>query len=189
MTIRQNSYLVYNEQPLLDIVDKIYKAAPEVSEASTTGVKDETSDRASRVSWITPENELAQDILDRIWPIVYDANDYGQWDFEISWLEPMQFTKYHVGEKYDWHIDTIVSAERPEDVRKLSFSVLLNDDFEGGEFQLEAGSPSTKERNITVPMEKGDIIIFPSYTWHRVTPVTKGERHSLVGWIHGPNWR
>jgi len=189
MTIRQTSYLVYDEQPLIETVDKIYEAAPDVAEATTTGVKDPFSDRASRVSWITPDNKLANPILDSLWPIIYDANENSGWDFEISWLEPMQFTKYHVGEKYDWHIDTIVSEENPDDVRKLSFSVLLNDDFEGGEFQVEVGSPSTSERIITVPMKKGDIIVFPSYTWHRVTPVTKGERHSLVGWVHGPNWR
>ena len=188
MTIRETGFLIYNEQPLLDIVDTIYEAAPEVKEA-TVADKDEASERASRVSWITPDNSLATKILESIWPVVYDANEHGKWDFEISWLEPMQFTKYQVGEKYDWHIDTLIHEERPEDVRKLSFTILLNDEFEGGQFQFEVGSPESKERIQTVDMKKGDIVIFPSYVWHRVTPVTKGERHSLVGWIHGPNWR
>ena len=189
MPIRQTMYLVYNKQPLIETVDKIYEAAPEVEKAATSEVSDPFAERASRVSWITPENKLNETILESIWPIIHHANENSDWKFEISWLESMQFTKYHVGEKYDWHTDTIVSEKYDEDVRKLSFSVLLNDDFEGGEFQLEVASPSTPERFRTVPMQKGDIIVFPSYIWHRVTPVTKGERHSLVGWIHGPNWR
>ena len=68
-------------------------------------------------------------------------------------------------------------------------SLLLNDDFEGGELQLECGSPVQEERHQTVKLAKGDIIFFPSFHWHRVLPVTSGERHSLVGWVCGPNWR
>jgi len=80
-------------------------------------------------------------------------------------------------------------GEVEEDVRKISFTILLNDEFEGGEFELEAGSPANPERIHTVDLKKGDAILFPSYTWHRVQPVTKGTRHSLVGWVRGPQWR
>ena len=188
MSIRETGYLIYDEQPLKDIVPTIYEAAPEVAEA-TVATKDEASDRASRVSWITPDNPLGEKILEGIWPILLDANSHARWDFDISWLEPMQFTKYSVGERYDWHVDTLLHLAHDADVRKISFSVLLNDDFEGGEFELEVGSPDSKERIQTLDMKAGDIIVFPSYVWHRVKPVTSGERHSLVGWLHGNNWR
>ena len=188
MSIRETGFLIYNESPLLKIVETIYNAAPIVEEASVAA-KDEASDRASRVSWITPENEYANSILENLWPVIYDANEHGNWNFDITWLEPMQFTKYGPGEKYDWHVDTLIHEVSPDDVRKLSFTILLNEDFEGGEFELEVGSPESKNRIQTLNMKAGDIVVFPSYVWHRVKPVTSGERHSLVGWIHGPNWR
>ena len=37
--------------------------------------------------------------------------------------------------------------------------------------------------------EQGSIIIFPSFVYHQVTPVTRGLRQSLVGWIAGPTFR
>ena len=80
-------------------------------------------------------------------------------------------------------------GEVEKDTRKISFTILLNDEFEGGEFEIEAGSPANTERVHTVDLKKGDAILFPSYTWHRVKPVTKGTRHSLVGWVRGPQWR
>ena len=36
---------------------------------------------------------------------------------------------------------------------------------------------------------KGSLIVFPSYTIHKVEPVTKGTRHSLVIWYLGNPYR
>ena len=60
---------------------------------------------------------------------------------------------------------------------------MLNDDFEGGEFEIQ-----TTEKNV-VELKKKDVIIFHADTPHRVTPVTKGVRHSLVGWTQGPAYK
>lgn len=188
MSIRETGFLVYDEQPLKSIVPLIYKSAPEVDEA-TVAEEDGQNSRASRVSWITPAEPHANEILEGIWPIINDANAHARWNFDLSWLEPLQFTKYTIEERYDWHVDTLLHLASDDDVRKLSFSVLLNDEFEGGEFELEAGSPGMPNRIQTLDMKAGDVVVFPSYMWHRVKPVTSGERHSLVGWVHGPNWR
>ena len=61
-------------------------------------------------------------------------------------------------------------------------SCLLSDssEFEGGSFQMQTG-----DTPYDVELKKGDIVIFPSYKLHRVSPVTKGVRHSLVAWAHG----
>jgi len=37
--------------------------------------------------------------------------------------------------------------------------------------------------------QKGNIIVFPSYCWHKVFPVTSGERYSLVGWYLGAPYK
>jgi PKHD-type hydroxylase len=63
----------------------------------------------------------------------------------------------------------------------------LNDpkEFKGGDFQLMVDSDTP----VTVEQKKGRAWFFPSYTLHRVTPVTEGERKSLVLWIGGPAFR
>ena len=67
---------------------------------------------------------------------------------------------------------------------KISFTVLLNDDFEGGEFEILQGT-----EKVVIKLKKQDAIIFMSDTPHRVKPVTKDVRHSLVGWIQGPPFK
>ena len=36
---------------------------------------------------------------------------------------------------------------------------------------------------------KGSIIVFPSFLYHQVTPITKGTRYSLVMWVLGRPWQ
>ena len=70
-------------------------------------------------------------------------------------------------------------------VRKLSMSVMLNEDFDGGEFEF-ASYKDTKCLITSFKAKTGDIIVFPSVMEHRVAPVTKGTRYSLVNWFVGP---
>jgi len=53
-------------------------------------------------------------------------------------------------------------------------------EYEGGELQINTGQILVPEK------DKGTVIIFPSYLLHRVTPVTKGTRRSLVLSIKDP---
>ena len=71
-------------------------------------------------------------------------------------------------------------------IRKVSFSTILNDDFEGGEFDIETKNPADKKRYDTFDNKKQNTIIFPSHMWHRVRPVKSGVRKSIVGWVLGP---
>ena len=75
-------------------------------------------------------------------------------------------------------------------VRKLSFTLCLNEDYEGGEFSFCIPHPiaeKTKIEKIEKP-KKGTMIVFPSYTWHKVGRVTSGVRKTLVGWVVGQQW-
>ena len=72
--------------------------------------------------------------------------------------------------------------------RKLSLTLLRTDpsEYEGGDFQLRW----FKEKTIKIETPKsakalGTVIIFPSFVCHRVTPIIKGERQSLVNWSLG----
>ena len=61
-------------------------------------------------------------------------------------------------------------------------SILLNSDFEGGEFEISLDEAS---KDNDMKLDKGSIIVFPSFIEHRVKPVTKGTRYSLVMWNLG----
>lgn len=139
-------------------------------------------DRSSKACWIDDQEVYA--LMDGL---IYFANKKCEWNLDIDFIEPFQLTKYDVGDFYDWHCDEMgwTKEKRPEGkIRKISFTVLLNDDFEGGEFEILQGT-----EKVVIELKKQDVIIFMSDTPHRVRPVTKGVRHSLVGWIQGPPFK
>jgi PKHD-type hydroxylase len=149
-------------------------------------------------------------IYDLVWDYMRQANEESGWKYEIHAAENMQIARYKKGMFYDWHPDgrgDHLSAYKDvayplvhNRVRKLSFTVLLNDDFEGGEFQFATYEHLEPEgmketwidrpapgNQISIPEAKaGTIIVFPSDMWHRVKPVTKGIRYSLAIWFLGP---
>lgn len=108
------------------------------------------------------------------------ANMHANWKRDISFPECLQFSDYGIGQHYDWHVDaTVLTAA--EINRKLSIVCLLSDprEFDGGMLELE----HIKEPII---LKRGSIIVFPSLLRHRVTPVTRGFRTTIVSWVLGP---
>jgi PKHD-type hydroxylase len=69
---------------------------------------------------------------------------------------------------------------------KISLSIQLSDpsEYEGGDLEFTWGRSSK-----FAPKEKGAMVLFPSYSLHKVHPVTKGKRRALVLWAHGPAFR
>jgi len=140
--------------------------------------------RVSKVSWIDIE-ENTKWIYDRLASAAIEANVEMNWNFDlIGFGDTLQYTKYY-GENeghYSWHADIGPGVSH----RKLSIIVQLSDEdeYEGGDINLKIGS-----RDLDLPKKKGGVIVFPSFILHRVLPVTKGSRKSLVSWISGPNYR
>lgn len=132
------------------------------------------------------------DIYKKITNRVNEINDMA-FKFDLLIIEPIQLTRYTSTQKgfYDYHIDASPVTENL--TRKLSFVIQLNDplDFEGGDFCVI--NCNGKEFNVTQErpelIQKGNIIAFPSFLPHKVTPVTSGKRHSLVGWCNGPRFK
>lgn len=143
--------------------------------------------RLSHVRFFTLDGEN-QWIFELLGKVIGHINKEAGYDFELNGIEPIQYTTYNVGGYYDWHMDTYVRSERPQEQRKLSLSILLNDDFEGGELQFNISSQSLAITALGHE-PKGRIVGFPSFVLHRVTPVTKGTRKSLVVWVTGPKWK
>lgn len=148
------------------------------------GIIDETVRRSS-ILWI-PKVQRYDWIYKRILELAAKANaDFFNFDLsDIS--EPLQFTRYEPGEKYDWHVDG--GGREQQGLRKLSMVVQLSDpcEYEGGELQF---GNSTDDKVEVANKNKGCTIFFPSYMRHRATEVTKGTRYSLVLWISGPPFR
>ena len=141
--------------------------------------------RNSDVVWLDD-----QWIYDEIYPYIYTANRNSGWNFNWNSSEKFQFTIYSKNQHYDWHRDSFIKPDNEGKIRKLSLTIQLNDnkEFDGGELQFafDNDKPNQK-RKITTCRETdlGSIIVFPSHTWHKVTPVTKGVRYSLVMWNRG----
>ena len=105
---------------------------------------------------------------------------------KLTDIEPLQYSEYGVGGEYGWHRDVHEKPYSNGLVRKVSFSTILNNNFEGGEFDIETKNPADKKRYDTFDNKKHNTIIFPSHMWHRVRPVKSGVRKSIVGWVLGP---
>ena len=144
-----------------------------------------------------------------LWSYMNAANYHMGLRYKITGHEYMQFTQYKKNGHYDWHTDGHTchysarnfTVEEPKNlhetmeghlvgtVRKISCSVVLNDDFEGGEFQTRFNVNEGKNKGMqvqTIKPQAGDVYFFAADQEHRVKPVTKGTRYSVVVWFAGP---
>lgn len=147
--------------------------------------------RQSKISWI--KNPL---VYDHTNPYIHKANLACKWNFQWDWNETPQFTQYEKNNFYGWHVDVLTDtySEGPQKgkLRKLSSILLLSEpgkDFEGGELEMDFDSCGGKGKKIVTELKKGTFIVFPSFVKHRVRPVTKGIRHSMVLWHLGMPWK
>ena len=173
----------------VDIKKEVTQKDREDGREREIGVDKKT--RVSDIKWIND-----QWVFDTIWPWMQQANEHAGWKYHIDAAEAVQLTRYKVGGFYSWHQDgnnCHLSAYKEGNefvfgkVRKLSMTILMNDDFEGGEFEIMTYSKG--EKQVEQPFENpkaGQIIVFPSSMEHRVKPVKRGVRHSLVVWFLGP---
>jgi len=138
--------------------------------------------RKARVCWVNDK-----DVLFRAASSFMQEANSSFFNYNITSSEKAQFTKYEEGCFYDWHPDS-ENKFYPDAklVRKLSCVIQLTDpkEYEGGELELYNGClPSIKPSN-----KQGSVTVFTASLFHRVTPVTKGTRYSLVMWASGPNF-
>lgn len=167
-------------------MDRI-EAYGDALQAGAAGVSGEmgpaaASIRVTRTSWIRPAPDNQWFYL-RMEQAARHLNSL-VYQFDLTgFSEPFQYTVYHASEggHYDWHVD--YGKLFP---RKLSFSLQLSDpsQYEGGELQTYGGNSITP-----APKARGTLVAFPSYVLHRVTPVTRGTRKTIVAWTGGPKFR
>lgn len=138
--------------------------------------------RKSSVMFIDniPENDW---IYNKLAGIAMSSNNERYWFDLLGFHQELQLTRYSEGDFFEWHLDFGPGAISD---RKLSMTIQLSDpdEYEGGDLQF-----MINQNIVTAPREKGTIIVFPSFIMHRVTPITKGIRQSIVGWVAGPPFR
>ena len=145
------------------------------------GVVD-TKTRTSHISWI-PFNKMPE-MYSTLEQIVNKTNN-NHFGFEgVKITEQAQYTEYPAGGFYDWHIDSDIVGMNEPPVRKISMTCLLSheSEFEGGGLELMSDGKIARPK-------QGQAIFFASYIRHRVIPITKGVRKSLVMWFGGPSFR
>ena len=164
----------------------------DVKKLNQSQIKDLKKKRDSDIVWMSDRW-----IYNEIQPYVKAANERAGWNFQWDWSEAMQFTKYTKGQYYDWHCDgwdqpyNYPNEPTHGKIRKLSVTLTLSSpkDYKGGELEFDfRNQDPDKKPNIKKCKEilpKGSLVVFPGFVWHRVCPVKKGTRHSLVMWSLG----
>ena len=144
--------------------------------------------RKCKLSWLAYDETV--DYNRKLYSILWDIGKYyalqmGVNNWKIEHIESIQYTSYDVGDHYNWHVDVHPHTDFR---RKLSGIILLNDDYTGGEIDLETKIPQIdfSNRFTRFSMKKGDLLFFDSTLPHRVRKVTSGNRKSLVFWYNGP---
>ena len=139
----------------------------------------QSESRRSQVKFLHPATETRW-IFQKLEMVLRNVNQSYNFNL-LGFYEGVQIATYTMDGHYDWHTDL---GSKSNSTRKLSISVQLSDsnDYTGGDLEfINLFDPS--------PREIGSVIVFPAYLVHRVTPVTKGIRKSMVSWVHGPPFR
>ena len=196
--ILENNYWCYSSALSSHLCDQIvqYGESKKQRIGTTSGIVEEDLKseeslknlhkiRNSNVSWM---NEPW--IMRNVVPFMEHANKEAGWNFQLGAHEDAQWTKYGKEQHYSWHYDSnfkvVNNPQLPYHnmIRKLSMTISLVDgnDYEGGDFQIMVDE---KELTVEQARNKGTVTVFPSFIKHRVSPVKKGTRYSLVLWWCG----
>jgi PKHD-type hydroxylase len=190
-THKVNSYCYYENAFDADQVEGIIRHGNglDMSPAKVGGAEDKPGGaivediRKTEIAWIHPSEDTAW-LYRILTDHIHKANQ--EWfQFDLDTIEALQYSVYNPGGFYDKHVDMhhIGPGKTP---RKLSFTVQLSDpsEYEGGDMLIH-----NMHNPWPIAKQKGGITFFPSYVLHEVTPVTKGTRKALVGWILGPAFK
>jgi len=160
------------------------RAAP-ANDARLVGAGTDHALRRASLVWVDDLPDAGW-VMDRIVEIIAEANrDAFRFNLD-EFAESAQVAAYDATREghFDWHSDI---GEGPfARKRKLTMVIQLSppDDYEGGRLEIR---PSAHV--VAANTDLGAAVVFPSFLLHRVTPVTRGNRHSLTIWAHGPSFR
>lgn len=132
------------------------------------------------IRWIKVKH-LLSDIVTKCFAT--NVDQYGYNVYPILDSDFVNLNTYTKGNKYEWHKD----SEPESGITDTKFTVLINlstKKYEGGSLEHYSYGP----QEVTPLNDPGSVVMFPSYVYHRVTPITSGERKSLAIFIRGPKF-
>jgi len=189
---RWKSYIVATAEPVLtpkqcDELISTGQSEPKIN--ATIGTADKITKlderyRKSIISWIPFAKAMPIYQVIKNWMEVTNTNYF---DFDTVQLsEQAQYAEYSKGGFYNWHMDSNTEMAAMPTVRKISMTLLLNDskDYEGGDLEIFCGETLDSEKN-KFKLKQGYAVFFASFLLHRVMPIIKGNRKSLVMWFGG----
>ena len=179
---------VFNDEMIAELENMVhgnYEFSKGRTGVKQLGITDSYETNNRDIAYIPPQKESAW-LYEMLLPLAIEANN-NSYHFDIDIVtDPIHYVIYpEDGGHLDWHMDV---GAYGVNTRKLAMTVQLSDssEYEGGDFQIWNGG---KDRFITLPREKGDVVVFPAFLMHRVTPITKGQRKCLVFWTGGRPFR
>ena len=184
---RWQSYMVTTTEPMFspeqcqDIINAGHAEKPQTAQVGINrpGGGVDKKKRTTTISWI-PFDKLPQ--MYKVIENQLSVVNLNHFMFDgVRLTEPAQFTVYPKKGFYDWHMDlNAFGQEGQNPIRKISMTCLLSDPstFTGGELEF------TEKHKIN-NLKQGQAIFFASFLRHRVAPIKKGIRRSLVMWFGG----
>jgi PKHD-type hydroxylase len=171
---------VFTSQECENIIELALKK--EKKEATIGENNIDSNYRKSKIIWLSTLDNINW-IYERLTFFSLELNKQ-YFNFQLNgFIEPLQFTEYKSpSSHYDYHNDRRFNSIP----RKLSIVIQLTNpnDYKGCDLELLYNKDP-----IIAKKDQGSLIAFPSYTMHKVTPITKGTRHSLVAWINGKSFK
>ena len=112
------------------------------------------------------------------------TNEYNEKTYQFDLIDEFTYfvNKYENDLEVSWHKDENETLQRifdKEPANRVSVSIGLNTEYEGGEFELESWNGRT------VRIDKGTAVIFCGSELHKAHPVQQGVRYSLGAWRKG----
>ena len=162
----------------------VSQTAP-VNEALLVGHTRDHNLRRADLVWLDEVSGMGW-VMERLIDLVRRSNTE-RFDFDLrEFAESPQVACYKAsdGGHFAWHAD--VGDGPVAGKRKLTLVVQLSRPgaYEGGDLEIMPGA-----HVVAASRSRGSAAVFPSFHLHQVTPVKRGERHSLTVWAHGPAFR
>jgi SM-20-related protein len=150
--------------------------------------------QSRRTNWAEVAEETSSLVRERLMSLRKDVAEV--FGIEVNDVQRPQFLRYREGDFFAAHQDRGSDRKGAEfaQQRQVSVVIFLNDEtnearsdtYEGGALTLFGLLDSGDDRNVGLPVtgEAGSLIGFPSEMLHEVTPITRGERFTVVSWFY-----
>ncbi len=176
MNVNPNYGVVKLQTNRADLVTARIEISSGVGEEETANVNNMVSGIRKVSMWRIPSTSKIAGLFHKF---TIDVNKI--FNYKISAIQDIQYLEYTQGDYYKPHSD--INCEIGS-TRKISFSWVIDDDFEGGDLKINYGGEEQ-----TLDTTNNPVWAFTSFMTHEVTPITRGKRKVLVCWVSGESWR